>query len=293
MNSNNNPLGRLWIFLKDHLGELGYGASTVALGVIGTVLAVANLTGFTRVALMVVIAFLALAAIGFLVIKAKRSTSNSRLQDQISELESVNEELEDNLGNLSAQYQAMFTDLLSTLARRVLNYGMTERISVYRHDPESKSFRMVTRYSENSRFTGPGWRLSYPDDEGVIGEAWTHGICTPGPLPNADENETVYCKETEQRFRIKKEVAKNFRMQSCCYAAFALSHPFGGGRGNVAVVVFESKELGKLGTERLTEEVLGPEGPGGLGPEGERIARFLVSTEAIETRSDLASDEEV
>lgn len=279
--------------MKDHVGELGYGLCTVALGTIGTVLAVNSLSGLTRVALTIFIVLLALAAMAFLVVKTRRATSNSRLRDQISELERVNEDLEDNLGNFSAQYQAMFTDLLSTLARRVLNYGMTERVSVYRHDPASKSFSMVARFSENPRFRGPGRRLSYPDDEGVIGEAWTHGFCTPEPLPDADENETEYCRENERRFRVRKEVSKNFRMQSCCYAAFALSHPFGGGRDNIAVVVFESKELGKLKTKRLMEEILGSEGPGDLGPEGERIARFLVSTEAIETRSDLASDEEV
>ncbi len=152
---------------------------------------------------------------------------------------------------------------------------------------------MVARYSENELFDGPGRRLSYPENEGVIGEAWAHGMCTPDPLPNADVNETEYCNETERRFRIRKEVSKNFRMKSCCYAAFALSHPFGGGLGNIAVVVFESKELGKLRTEKLTEDILGSAGPGSLGLEGERIARFLVSTEAIETRPDLASEEEV
>jgi len=51
--------------------------------------------------------------------------------------------------------------------------------------------------------------------------------------------------------------------------------------------------LGKLRTEKLTEDILGSAGPGSLGLEGERIARFLVSTEAIETRPDLALEEEV
>ena len=69
--------------------------------------------------------------------------------------------------------------------------------------------------------------------------------------------------------------------------------PFRGRSGNIAVVVFESKELGKLRTEKLTEDILGSAGPGSLGLEGERIARFLVSTEAIETRPDLALEEEV
>jgi len=205
----------------------------------------------------------------------------------------IRAELEENLGDLSAQYQAFFRDLLATLAHQELGYGMTERISVYRHDPESHTFSMVARFSDNKTFDGPGRRLSYPEDEGVIGEAWANGSCTPEPLPDADKNETEYLNVTEQRFRIRKEAARNFRMQSCCYAAFALPHPSGGGRGNIAVVVFESKELGKLGTEKLKKGILGTGGPGDLGPEGERLARFLVSTQSIETRPDLASEEEV
>jgi hypothetical protein len=177
------------------------------------------------------IAVLTGAAVWFTVLKLRRQKSNSELRARIARLNETKEELEDALGNLSAQYQTFFRDLLATLVRQKLGYGMTERISVYRHDPEGRSFSMVARYSENELFDGPGRRLSYPEDEGVIGQAWAHGLCTPDPLPKADENETAYCNETERRFRIRKEVSKNFRMKSCCYAAFALSHPFGGGLG--------------------------------------------------------------
>lgn len=294
-NPNDNPPGRLWIFLKDHGGELGYALCTAVLGIIGLGFTIAGLQSaswqwFWSLTIVAITG----AALWYTVLKVRRQESNSQLREKIARLRDIREELEDNLGNLSAQYQAFFRALLSTLARQELGYGMSERISVYRHDPDSRSFNMVARYSENDLFDGQSGRLSYPENEGVIGEAWANGSCIPDePLPDANENETDYCNETEKRFRIRREVSRNFRMKSCCYAAFALPHPSGGGLGNIAVVVFESKESGKLGTEKLKKDILGSGSPGELGPEGERLARFLVSTEAIETRLDLASEEEV
>jgi hypothetical protein len=174
---------------------------------------------------------------------------------------------------------------LAVLANQVLSYGPNERVSVYRHDPDKRGFRMVSRYSANPEYDKPSERTYYPDNEGVIGEAWANGHDVVAELPDPAVDLNEYLKLSEQTWRIQRDVTERFAMKSCCYAAFPLRHPHGDEHGNIAVVVFESVQKGTLKTETLKEEM--------HGAEGRRIAKFLVTMEAVEPRADIASVEGV
>jgi hypothetical protein len=207
------------------------------------------------------------------------------LREKVENAETRIGDLEDTVDVFSEQYTVLFKGLLAILANQVLNYGPNERVSVYRHDPQRSGFRMVSRYSDNPEYDKPSERSFYPADEGVIGEAWTNGREVVAELPDPKEDLNEYLKLTEQAWKIKKGVAERFTMKSCCYAAFPLKHPHGEEYGNIAIVVFESVQKGKLQMEKLKEEM--------YGAEGRRIAKFLVTMEIIEPRVDIASVEGV
>lgn len=289
--NESNRLRRVVTLTWDHRGELGYIACTLALSFIGLGFATSALSGAWWW-----IATIGIAAIGSLAfycqyVKLLEGDSNKELKQRIQKLSRANGDLRDGIGDLAAQYQTFFRGLLSVFADQELDYDTTERISVYRHDPDKEEFVLVARYSKDSELTKYGARASYPADEGIISKAWRNGTCTPEPLPDAETDLNEYLRITEQEWRIKSETAERFRMKSCCYAAYTLSHPHGAEYNNIAVMVFESKKRGKLKTDILEKQIRRPDDS--LGPEGKRIAKFLISTEAIETRTDIASEEDV
>ncbi len=286
---NDGRLVRAARFFQQHGARLGYGIVTLILSALGLVTSALTFSGLVRVGLFVLILVL-IAVAAYLFVQSiraedKRTTDIEDLEVQVAQLEREKGALEDTLGSVQEQYTTLFAGLLSILANQVLGYGPTERVSVYRHDSNKSGFRMVSRYSDNPEFNKPSERTFYPDDEGAIGAAWNEGRLVIAELPDAEKDLNNYLKYSEQDWRIKSEVAQKFTMKSCCYAAFPLRHPHGSEYGHIAVAVFESTEKNSLRIEKLKEEI--------NGPEGERIAKFLVTMEAIEPRVDIASDEGV
>jgi hypothetical protein len=188
------------------------------------------------------------------------------------------EELEGMLERVRVDYYDQFSFELSNVLRGTLGYGDTERISVYRHRGRG-AFQMIGRYSENPVYNEPG-RTIYPDDQGVIGEAWRSGTASVN-LPDPQEEPERYYVTLENDWNISRETAERFAMKSRSLVARALYEPRA--RERVAVIVVESAEMGILDEEAIVRAI--------DGTEGERIYEFLERMRSLEPNIEYAREE--
>ncbi len=147
--------------------------------------------------------------------------------------------IEETLGKIMrSKAQAIFGNL---------NFGSTERVSVYNHDGER--FRLVGRYAQNKQFDTHN-RESIPDDKGFIGKAWQEGVvvyCEKLPRLGTAK----YQKRLGNAYRLSPETIGNLRMPSRAYFVQLIKDP-GGER--IGVVVLESAK--GTGLERVESSVL-------------------------------------
>jgi hypothetical protein len=195
------------------------------------------------------------------------------LRESVDDLEDTLHRTEQDYADLARRTEQNYFDLfkhqLSLLANTDLDFNDTERISVYKHDGEA--FVMLGRYSKNPDFDRRG-RGFYPDNEGVIGQAWHHGEAVADDLPDFGEDPAGYIRCSREDWGIPEEVTRDFTMKSRNYVAFALEHPVRLER--IAVVVFESVIVGKLNVEGLRRAL--------ETAEGRRIHQFLDMMQSIE-----------
>jgi hypothetical protein len=233
-------------FVGRHGARLGYAASTLILSTLGLIATARSFSGAWLIIWCVGILGLAVLSMWLFVrsviAEDQRGKNEEDLRDQIEELDEQKADLEDTVSIFQEQYTTLFAGLLSILANQVLSYGPTERVSVYRHDAHKGGFRMVSRYSDSPEYDKPSERTFYPDDEGAIGKAWKEGRLVVAELPDPESDQNEYLKKSEQEWRIKREVAERFKMKSCCYAAFPLTHPHGDEYGNIAVLSLRAHE---------------------------------------------------
>lgn len=195
--------------------------------------------------------------------------------------------LEDELGDLRGtlgDIQQIYTDLfegqLAILSGRRLGFGHSERISVYRR--EEKAFAIVGRFSANPEFSKKPGRV-YPHNVGAIGKAWREGSAEVDSLPDPASQREEYFRCQQEDWGIERAVVEQFTMQSRNYVAFALKDPVFS--QPIAVIVFESTEVGKLSSSEL-ELALAT-------TEGQRVVQFLISLRSIEPRLSYASREDL
>jgi hypothetical protein len=201
-----------------------------------------------------------------------RRTRDARsLSERIEELEGI-------LERVRVDYYDQFSFELSNILRGTLSYSDTERISVYRHRGRG-AFQMIGRYSENPVYGEPG-RTIYPDNQGVIGEAWRSGAASAN-IPDPREEPQRYYATLENDWNISRETAEHFAMKSRSLVARALYEPRGHER--VAVVVVESTEASILDEEKVIRAI--------DGTEGERIYEFLERMRPLEPDIEYAREE--
>jgi hypothetical protein len=196
------------------------------------------------------------------IISTRNALTIRPLRARVKKLEAI-------LEKMPEQYYDMCSHELSNVLRGTLGYGDAERISVYRHRGKG-AFQIVGRYSENRRFAQLG-RHVYPDNEGVIGQAWEHRTATAN-LPDPEEEPELYYQTLESEWNISRETAKGFTMQSRSLVACALYEPKGVDR--VAIVVVESTQVGILDKDKVVEAI--------EGQDGRRIYVFLENMQALE-----------
>ncbi len=124
-----------------------------------------------------------------------------------------------------------------------LGYGnsqkKSERITLYIHNNEGKSFIPFGRFSHNATLAKPG-RTEYPEDEGCIGEAWQHGWCFDNKFSKNDKQRT---KKHSQKYKLNNKAINKMNMKSQAYAACRITDKKG---LSVAVIVIESTESNNL-----------------------------------------------
>lgn len=157
----------------------------------------------------------------------------SEKQARIEELESQTEELEAELGDFLETY-------LRTLA---ISLGFreddrhTERITLYSYDEQKERFVNHKRYSLNENLRKKN-RLSYPEDQGCIGEAWRHGEVYE-QFPDPEEEWDLYLEKSKD-YGLTKEEVESIRMKSRLYYGWRVMSL--NGRRGLAVILVESKD---------------------------------------------------
>lgn len=178
--------------------------------------------------------------------------------------------LQSNIGKLETQlressqayyeYREKTQRDLSEMCRHLLiciaadlKLTVNERISIYKHD--ASSFLLLARWSENNLFCQPG-RTSYPDNVGVISEAWRLGEAYHSALPDpkAKRGETAYYRR-QNEMGITVDIVQNLKMKSRSYWGLAIREPRGVEK--IAVVIVESTGPSLPNREELRRAVEG------------------------------------
>ena len=137
----------------------------------------------------------------------------------------------------AADYKWRLSQLLKRASIGLELNKSTQRISVYKHGGKVSQFIMIGRHSSNPSYNKDG-RICYPDNEGVISEAWKTGEKI-FEISNDPKNLEKYCNEHFDKSNIPREVSKKFKMKSVYYSARAVNDLR---ENRTAVVVWESTE---------------------------------------------------
>lgn len=130
------------------------------------------------------------------------------------------------------------------------------RVSLYNHD--GKNFTLLYRHSDNPEFQKKG-RAIYPDNEGIIGDAYHKNIGYVSDLPNPeiDEEEWIRAQINQKQGKMKhKTVVKKLTMKSCNLLAI----PIRSGTDKHIIIVFESTKKNQLNEKSIKNVLNGPHG---------------------------------
>lgn len=164
--------------------------------------------------------------------------SNSK---NITDLEKDNKEkgnkiidLESALNDSIKEMNELFNSYL-TLMIKNLNFGHTERISVYK--VFENKFVLIGRASDNPILQRIG-RSSYPIDEGFIGKGWAEGEYFIDNLPDPGlRNGDTYYNQVNSICTIDRQVVRDIKMKSRTYFVYRIK---GYDNQPKAVLVIES-----------------------------------------------------
>ena len=258
-----------WPRLLNNLGIVGMAACGLWVSITGTQ------TSWYQWGLFWVCAVIAIVAE---IINWKSLPRLATLQSDNQTLRDTVNALETSLGETQRDYFDLFQDELSILANDVFQFTDNERISVYKHD--GKAFVMLGRYSKDPEYIKRG-RSVYPDNEGCIATAWRDGEAFVNGLPDPSSDLNGYVDALKDQWDVNKTTARNFKMKSRSYGAYAVEDLSGIRR--IAVVVIESCCVDVLDDDRLKELL--------SSYEGRRIAHFLGRMQRFEPSLTFARQE--
>lgn len=222
------------LWLENYYPSLLSGVGTIIIAVVGVI----YMSAKNNWVLALIIGCVGVAAIAGEVVLILRQPKIRTLQKEKEDLENKVEKLELTLEQraerLEGDYYNIIQNQLIAVARNV-RLNNDDRVSLYSHD--KASFWMLGRYSINPNLKERG-RSHYPEDQGVIGQAWRDGNAYADSLPDPLRNEDEYFEELKSTYNIPKGVAREFTMRSRCIVAFAVSDSTESQRK--AVIVFES-----------------------------------------------------
>lgn len=186
-------------------------------------------------------AFTVLVVIGY-VLQVAQQTSRVKIA---RELATERVKAAASASRLRARHKAgaeCFREHLAAISK-LCGFVATERISVYSHRANN-TFRIVGRYSANGDFDTVR-REVHEADQGIVARAFQKSDkVTYEFTHNPAENLEKYCEEHREKFNIKVNVVKKFKMKSLSYAAYPISDAKG--TRCIAIVVCESTISGSL-----------------------------------------------
>jgi hypothetical protein len=123
-----------------------------------------------------------------------------------------NNVLKDSYSFLTKDYYITIENILKNIFRGA-KLTNDDRISIYRHIPQSKCFFMIGRFSQNSTYNEKG-RMIYPDCKGYIGKAWNHdGDLKVKKIPDFNVSPDKYYEYIEKESGLSREVAEGLKMK--------------------------------------------------------------------------------
>lgn len=187
-----------------------------------------------------------LSLIGGLVSGIGVIQSAFRLEELEEREGSFRNEQERHAETMELYYKALKDHLIHFFCHQIDKFdGDTCRASVYRHDEESKKFRMIFRHSNITHYAKDG-RVSLPENEGVIGGTYLNGDSVYiFDLP-PKTNKQLYLQETNNQLNalsvsvtMPKVTLNKLSMPSRCLYGYAIRDSNG---IKIAVVIIESTE---------------------------------------------------
>lgn len=193
---------------------------------------------------MIVVGLLMVAASQIL--QARQKTRITSLEKECEGYRKRIEDLEQEKARLTSASRELLDRYLGVLANGQLKFDHNDRISLYVHNGDSE-FTRAARYSPNANFKKSG-RLSYPDDEGCIGNAWNQRAFFDDDFPDPEiEYEAFIARHVKDG--LSEDAARSMSMKSRCLGAYTIMDV--GGHASRAVVVVESIEPKRFSKEML------------------------------------------
>ena len=167
---------------------------------------------------------------------------------------------------------------------KTLGLSAGERISLYRHEDEEKSFVLLGRYSSQPEYAKRSSR-SYPDDQGALGLAWKDpaaGENLVEDLPDPETEKDLYVQIHEREYKMPAETVAKLTMPARSLMAFVLEDKKEYNT-RVWLMVLESVKPKMPSKQKIRDFVKG-EG-------GTRVAEFLDGLRPFEPSRSLARKE--
>ena len=180
----------------------------------------------------------------------KRRATCGSLQKQIATLTNQLCDCSQRCEDYGADYYDLFDEELRQLYV-TLNFGDSERVSVYKHD--GKNFRILGRFSKDPEFNKQH-RKVFPDSQGAIEKAWRQGdvLIENLPDPTTTKGNREYISHLTKNWGIPRAVCNQLTMKSRSYYAIAIDDSKG---SRIAVLVCESTYPNGLSTRNIEIEL--------------------------------------
>lgn len=215
---------RIPIFFENHTANILSWLSPIAVIVL-TVLAFLDDISFWWIAS---IGFVAAASLVLGNILQTRQDGSIRAAELRSTI--LQQDQEDAANYLRRVIQQQVVDLLDET--NIVNDHT--RVSIYQHDPQRGKFIPVGRRSSNPELEEWG-RPEYPDNYGIIREAWTGQKVFKFRLSGDPEE---WAEEQNRLYDVPLEVARNIRMKSRSYIGLRID--YGPAATKVGIAILES-----------------------------------------------------
>lgn len=171
------------------------------------------------------------------------------LEQEVVPLRRIIPRLDDSLDD--ALQDLMFEIELVTKDSRSKPEKTHERATLYLHDESQNSFIPIARRSDNPKLE-PFGRPYYPDNQGIIGAAWTKGYSFVNDLSS---DRLTWEQQAFDDYDIPVEAVSKIRMQSCSLMGIRIdlhNKKFG-------LVVLESEKKRGITTRMKTQVFESPE----------------------------------